>query len=48
MVNVILVDDEEPALLEMEYLLKQYPEINVVGKFTNPMEALEMGMIQNK
>ncbi len=42
MVNVILVDDEEPALLEMEYLLKQYPEINITGKFTNPVEALEV------
>lgn len=41
MINVILIDDEEPALLEMEFLLKEYPEVNILGKFTNPIEGLE-------
>lgn len=41
MINVILIDDEELALLEMEFLLKEYPQINILGKFTNPIEALE-------
>ena len=41
LLNVILIDDEEPALSEMEYLLKNYPEICILGKFTDPVEALE-------
>ncbi|MDF3003017.1 MAG: hypothetical protein K0Q48_3136 [Bacillota bacterium] len=41
MINVILIDDEEPALLEMEFLLKAYPEVHILAKFTNPMEGLE-------
>lgn len=41
MINVILIDDEELALLEMEFLLKEYPQVNILGKFTNPIEALE-------
>ena len=41
MINVILIDDEEFALLEMEFLLKEYPHVNILGKFTNPIEALD-------
>ncbi len=41
MINVVLIDDEEPALLELEFLLGAYPEVHVLGKFTNPMEAME-------
>jgi Response regulator containing CheY-like receiver and SARP domains len=41
MIDVILIDDEEPALLEMEFLLKAYPEVNILAKFTNPVEGLE-------
>lgn len=41
MINIILIDDEEPALLEMEFLLKAYPEVRILGKFTNPFEGLE-------
>ncbi len=42
MINVILIDDEEPALLEMEYLLGAFPQIQIVGKFLNPVEGMEM------
>lgn len=41
MINVILIDDEEHALLEMEYLLSSYNKINIVGKFINPVVAME-------
>lgn len=41
MINVVLIDDEEPALLEMEFLLRNYPNVHILGKFINPMEALE-------
>ncbi len=41
MINVALIDDEELALLEMEFLLKEYPCIHVMGRFTDPVEAME-------
>lgn len=41
MINVVLIDDEEPALMEMEFLLKDYTNIHILEKFMNPMEALE-------
>lgn len=41
MVDVILIDDEEPALLELEFLLKGYNDINILGRYTNPYEAME-------
>lgn len=42
MINVILIDDEEPALLEMEFLLGAYPQVQIVGKYLNPVEGMEM------
>ncbi len=41
MINAVLIDDEEPAILEMEYLLKEYPQISIIGKYTNPLKAIE-------
>lgn len=41
MINVILVDDEKPALRELEFLLKKYPEISVIAMYKDPFEALE-------
>ena len=41
MKRTILIDDEKPALKELEFLLKKYSEISVVGAFYNPMEALD-------
>lgn len=41
MITVILVDDERPALRELEYMLKEYPEIAIRGMYTDPFAALE-------
>lgn len=41
MINTILIDDEEIAVKQLEYLLEQYPEIHVLATFTDPVTALE-------
>ena len=41
LINTILIDDEEIAVAQLEYLLKQYPEIDVSATFTDPVTALE-------
>ncbi len=41
MITAVLVDDERPSLKELEYLLKDYPNITVTGMFTDPVDALE-------
>jgi two-component system LytT family response regulator len=41
MINAILIDDERPALRELEYLLSDYQDIAIVGTYTNPMIALK-------
>ncbi|MCX7922521.1 MAG: LytTR family DNA-binding domain-containing protein [Clostridia bacterium] len=41
MIRVIILDDEKPALLELEYLLKKESEIEVVGTYTDPVKAIE-------
>lgn len=41
MIQVILVDDERPALEELEYMLEKYDDIEVVDTFTDPLIALE-------
>ncbi|MCF8018809.1 MAG: LytTR family DNA-binding domain-containing protein [Vallitaleaceae bacterium] len=40
MIQVILVDDERPALEELSYLLKSYEDIRILGTYTDPMVAL--------
>lgn len=40
MIKVYAVDDELPALEELEYLLKTYDDIEVVGLFSDPLEAI--------
>ncbi|WP_105614066.1 LytR/AlgR family response regulator transcription factor [Vallitalea okinawensis] len=39
--RVILVDDEKPALEELEYILKSFGDIHIAGKYTDPVKALE-------
>ncbi|HEX3043462.1 MAG TPA: LytTR family DNA-binding domain-containing protein [Bacillota bacterium] len=39
--KLILVDDEELALEELGYFLKQTPEIEIIGSYTDPAAALE-------
>lgn len=40
MLKVLLVDDEKLALMEMQRLLKNIPDVEVVGQATNGKEAL--------
>jgi len=39
--KTILVDDEELLLHEMERLLADYPDLELVGSYTDPMKALK-------
>ena len=41
MITAILVDDMRPALRELEFLLKQYPDISIAGMFTDPLSAIK-------
>lgn len=40
MISAILVDDEVPALEELQYHLSKYPEVSVIDMYSNPMEAI--------
>jgi len=41
MLKVILVDDEEPVLDELSYILGKLDRVEILGCYTNPVEALE-------
>lgn len=41
MIDTVLIDDERPALRELEYLLRSYPEFNICGSYINPSEAID-------
>lgn len=41
MMRVLLVDDEQPALEEMEYLLHQYAAVEIVGMIQDGREVLK-------
>jgi len=41
-INTIIVDDERPARDELAYLLKSFPEINVVAQGKNGLEAVSL------
>src|SRR5262250_444653 len=41
-INTIIVDDEKPARDELAYLLKSFPEINLVGQGKNGVEAVAL------
>ena len=41
-INTIIVDDEKPAREELNYLLKGFPEINVIGQGKNGVEAVAL------
>ncbi len=41
-INTIIVDDEKPARDELAYLLKGFPEINVIGQGKNGVEAMSL------
>jgi len=40
--RALIVDDEYPAREELRYLLRSFPEIEVVGEAAEPAEALEL------
>ncbi|MEA4954384.1 MAG: response regulator, partial [Pseudoflavonifractor sp.] len=39
-VKAVLIDDERPALRGLEYMLKKYQEIAVVGMYNDPITAI--------
>ena len=41
-INTIIVDDEKPARDELAYLLKSFPEINLIGSGKNGVEAVSL------
>jgi two-component system response regulator LytT len=41
-INTIIVDDEKPARDELAFLLKAFPEINVVGQGKNGVDAVNL------
>ena len=41
-INTIIVDDEKPAREELAFLLKAFPEINVIGQGKNGVDALAL------
>jgi two-component system, LytTR family, response regulator len=41
-INTIIVDDEKPARDELAYLLKGFPEVNVIGQGKNGVEAVAL------
>ncbi|WP_127588872.1 response regulator [Paenibacillus koleovorans] len=41
MMNAILIDDEQYALQALQDVLSEFKQIQVVGTFTNPLEAIE-------
>ncbi|RXT15447.1 response regulator transcription factor [Ammoniphilus sp. CFH 90114] len=42
MIKALLIDDEEHALDLLEILLNQVGDVEMVGKFTNPLKAVEI------
>jgi two-component system, LytTR family, response regulator LytT len=41
-ISTIVIDDEKPARDELTYLLKGFPEINVIGEGKNGVEAVAL------
>jgi two-component system, LytTR family, response regulator LytT len=41
-INTLIIDDERPARDELAYLLKDFPEINVIGQGKNGLEAVAL------
>jgi len=41
-INTIIVDDEKPARDELTFLLKSFPEINLIGQGKNGLDAVNL------
>jgi DNA-binding LytR/AlgR family response regulator len=42
MINCIIVDDEQHAIDILVHYVKQTPHLNLLGSFTNPIDALQL------
>ena len=42
MIRTVLIDDERPALKGLEFMLKKYDSIQIIGMYTNPIEAIDV------
>src|SRR5262245_19593995 len=42
MINCVIVDDEQHAIDILVHYVNQTPHLNLVGSFTNPIEALQL------
>ena len=41
-INTIIVDDEKPAREELAFLLKSFPDVNLIGQGKNGVEAVSL------
>ena len=41
-ITTVVIDDEKLALEELSYLLKDYPEIEVIGSAENGLQAVDL------
>lgn len=41
MISTMVIDDEEMAVKQLEFLLGQYPELQLCAAVTDPVDALE-------
>lgn len=41
-INTIIVDDEKPAREELAFLLRSFPEVNLIGQGKNGVEAVSL------
>ena len=41
-INTVIVDDERPARDELAFLLKGFPEVNLVAQGKNGLEAVAL------
>ncbi|MGB8592769.1 MAG: response regulator, partial [Candidatus Acidiferrales bacterium] len=41
-INTLIIDDERPARDELTFLLKAFPEINLIGQGKNGLEAVAL------
>lgn len=42
MIQVIIVDDERAALIELKYLLKKFEAVTVIGMYTTPSKVVDV------
>jgi len=41
-ISALIVDDEQPARDELAYLLRNFPEVHIVGQGKNGVEAVSL------